>query len=96
MSRIFYNSNRKRTDILHSQEFNSMSFAERRALAFNKEELAKLNKTDKLLMRGYAQSLSEQQKAYQYNHSVDKAVKSKKARKVNVRANQKPRKLTNY
>lgn len=96
MSRIFYNSNRKKTDILHSEDFNRMTYAERRALAFNKEELAKLNKTDQLLMRGYAQSIAEQQQAYAYNHSAKAAAKKGKARKVNVKVGTKPMKLTNY
>lgn len=96
MSRIFYNSKRQKTDILHSEEFNRMTFAQRQKFAFNKQELDKLNKTDKLLMRGYAQSISERQKAYNYNHSFNSAVKKGKTRKINVKIGSRSKKIKNY
>jgi len=68
MSRLFYNHKGKNCDILHSTYFNSLTFAERQKLAFNKKELAKLNDRDKLLLRGYAQNIVERQKAWHYKH----------------------------
>ena len=83
MSRIFYNNKGKEVDILHSTYFNGLSFKERQDLAFNKEELAKLNNTDKLLMRGYAQNISERTKAFYYNNPdyVPKKKKQKSSQK---------------
>ena len=68
MSRLFYNHKGKNCDILHSTYFNSLTFAQRQKLAFNKKELAKLNDRDKLLLRGYAQNIVERQKAWRYKH----------------------------
>lgn len=68
MSRIFFNSNRQETDILHSVEFNSKSFKERADFAFNKDSYKNLSTEDKMLLRGYASCLAEKQRAYRYNH----------------------------
>ena len=72
MSRLFYNHKGRNCDILHSTYFNSLTFAQRQKLAFDKKELAKLSDTDKLLLRGYAQNIVERQNAWKYNHRKNK------------------------
>ena len=81
MSRIFYDHKDRNCDILHSTYFNGLTFKERQALAFNKDELAKLNERDRLLMRGYAQNIVERQRAYKYKNSQKNAKSSTSRRK---------------
>lgn len=59
------------TDVLHSKQFNNMSYAQREKLAFAKNKSA-LSKEDKLLLRGYASACADKNRAYFYKKNKNR------------------------
>lgn len=71
-NRKFYTAKGKETDIMHSYGYAKAPYQMRQQTAFNKDFLGELSQRDRLLLRGYAQRVKEEQNAFNYNHPAYK------------------------
>lgn len=67
-TKTFKTKKGKPTNILNSYDFYKSRYSGRREMAFSKEFHENLSERDKNLMRGYAQRVVEEQKAFRHNN----------------------------